>query len=74
MKTEKIYYLKEFCEVLQISQDTGRDLLWSHKCAYRKIGGRFRISQTDLDDFLSRTRIAAYGEAVGSSAGSKKAT
>jgi excisionase family DNA binding protein len=62
MKAEKLYTLNELCEILQVSQQAARDLLWSHKIAYRKIGGRLRVSQTDLDDYLRRTRIPAHDE------------
>jgi excisionase family DNA binding protein len=71
MKIDKFYGIRELAEALNMSQDAARDLLWRRKLAYRKIGGRLRVSESDLEAFLARTRVAAHGEAIGSS---KKAT
>ena len=61
MKIEKFYGIRELAEALKISTDAARDLLWRRKIAYRKIGGRLRVSESDLDAFMSRTRVAAHG-------------
>ena len=62
MTQEKIYTLPEFAQALQITKEAARDLLWSRQVSYRKIGGRLRIWQSDLDEYLRRTRIPARDE------------
>jgi len=37
-------------------------LLDNHKLAYYEVGGRRAIRQSDLDDYVARTRVPALGE------------
>jgi hypothetical protein len=66
MTQEKIYNVEEFAAVLQISVQAARHILWNRHCAYHKIAGRLKIWQSDLDDYLKRTRKPALDKVVAS--------
>jgi hypothetical protein len=65
VKIERHFSLREIAGILGISIDAARTLREKRLVATRKIGGRIRISESDLEAFLQRTRTAAFGEAIG---------
>ncbi len=67
MKVQKHFSLREVAEMLNVSVDCLRTQLEKRRVAFNKVGGRIRIAEDDLQAFLSRNRIAAHGEAIGSS-------
>jgi excisionase family DNA binding protein len=70
MKVEKQYTLREVADLLHMSVDAMRSAVWKRRIGYTRIGsprhGRIRISESDLQAFLERHRVAALGEKVGS--------
>jgi excisionase family DNA binding protein len=72
MKIQKHFSLREVADMLNVSVDCLRTQLEKRRVAFNKVGGRIRIAESDLEAFLARNRIAAHGEAISSSAGSKK--
>jgi excisionase family DNA binding protein len=70
MKIEKHFDLREVADIVNMSVDAIRTQIHKGKLAFIRIGtprhGRIRISESDLQAFLDRNRIAALGEAVGS--------
>jgi excisionase family DNA binding protein len=67
MKIEKHFSVAEVAKTLSISTDAVRTLIEKRLLAFNKVGGRIRIAESDLDAFMTRTRVAAHGEATGSS-------
>ena len=58
----KKFTVKEVAKELKRSDDFMYDEIRLNHIAYLKIGGRFYITQSDLDAYLERARVAAYGE------------
>jgi excisionase family DNA binding protein len=44
---------------LDVSPRTVRRLLMAREITYHRIGGQLRVAREDLDEFLTRTRVAA---------------
>jgi excisionase family DNA binding protein len=65
MKIERRYGIKNVAEILNISPDATRDLISKRAIAHHRIGGKIMVSESDLEAYLDRQRIAAYGEQVG---------
>jgi excisionase family DNA binding protein len=70
MKIEKHFDLREVADIVKMSVDAIRTQIREGKLAFIRIGtprhGRIRISESDLQAFLERNRIAALGEKIGS--------
>jgi hypothetical protein len=64
MKIEKYYGIRELSATLDVSPDAARELLLRRQLAYRKIGGRLKVSESDLAAYLDRIRVAARDEAL----------
>jgi excisionase family DNA binding protein len=62
VKIQKFYGLVEVAEILHRSIDATRDLISNRKIAHYRIGGRIMVSKPDLEAYLDRQRVAAYGE------------
>lgn len=45
-----------------MSSDFVRDQMEKKKLAYHKIGGRYFIAEEDLEKYIERSRVAAFGE------------
>lgn len=54
--------LVKVAEILDRSIDATRDLISNRKIAHYRIGGRIMVSESDLEAYLDRQRVAAYGE------------
>ena len=70
MKVQKHFSLRQVAEILNVSVDSVRTRLERRQLAFTRIGGprgRIRISESDLEAFLTRNHIEAYGEAISSS-------
>lgn len=50
---EKFYTLKEIEDVLQVSNRTLRDYIKSGKLKAVKIGGKYVVSESNFNDFIS---------------------
>jgi excisionase family DNA binding protein len=72
MKIEKHFSLREVAELLNVSIDCLRTQLEKRRVAFTKVGGRIRIAESDLEAFLARGRVSAYGEAIISSRPSRR--
>ena len=62
MKIEKQYGIRELATALDCSSDAARELLLRRQISYRKIGGRLKVSESDLQAYMSRIRVAARDE------------
>ena len=62
MKIEKHYGVRELAAALDISSDAARELLLRRQLTYRKIGGRLKVSESDLEAYMNRIRVAARDE------------
>jgi excisionase family DNA binding protein len=54
--------IKQTAERTERSTDFWRDEITRKRIAYHKIGGRYYIAEEDLNDYMTRARVAAYGE------------
>jgi excisionase family DNA binding protein len=54
--------VNEVAEALGRSQDFIRDEIAKGKLAHHRIGGRIFVTEEDLAEYVTRSRIAAYGE------------
>jgi len=62
MKIEKMLGIRQLAATLDISSDAARELLLPRRIAYRKIGGRLKVSESDLEAYMNRIRVAARDE------------
>jgi excisionase family DNA binding protein len=60
----KLLTIKEAVEKIGRSTDFIRDEVAKKKLAHHRLGGRYYVSDEDLSEYLSRSRVAAYGETV----------
>jgi excisionase family DNA binding protein len=72
MKIEKYFSLREVGELLNVSLDCVRTQLEKRRLKFTKVGGLIRIAESDLDAFLARNSVCAYGESIISSQPLKK--
>jgi excisionase family DNA binding protein len=72
MKIEKYFSLREVGELLNVSLDCVRTQLEKRRLKFTKVGGLIRIAESDLDAFLARNSVSAYGESISSSQRLKK--
>jgi excisionase family DNA binding protein len=54
--------VQKAAERLEMSSDFVRDQMEKKRIAYFKIGGRYFIAEDDLEEFIRRSRVAAFGE------------
>ncbi len=52
--TEKIYCVEEVASSLDVSVKTIRRYIYSGKISANKIGGKWRVSQTQLDEYIKK--------------------
>jgi excisionase family DNA binding protein len=60
----KLLTIKEAAERIGRSTDFVRDEVSKKKIAHHRLGGRYYVSEQDLSEYLSRSRVAAFGETV----------
>ena len=58
----KLLTIKETAERQKWSTDFIRDEIHANRIAYHKIKGRYFLSEQDIDDYVARSRVAAFGE------------
>jgi excisionase family DNA binding protein len=58
------FTIRQAAEVLEMSADFVRDQMEKKRLAYHKIGGRYYIAEDDLNEYIARSRVAAFGESV----------
>lgn len=61
---DKLYTVKEAAEILGVSVDFIRELVWSNSISYINVnkGGRYiyaRFTRKHLDDFLKKNEVKA---------------
>jgi len=61
---DKLYTVKEAAEILGVSVDVMRELIWSNSIDYINInkGGRYiyaRFTKRHLEDFMARNEVKA---------------
>lgn len=57
----KFYNVSEVAELLKISDRTVRNLCYTGEIQHNKIGGQIRISEEDLQNYLSKTKSNLKG-------------
>jgi excisionase family DNA binding protein len=62
LKKYDLLSVKEFAESIGRSTDFARDEIDKRRIAHHRLGGRIFITESDLKDYLRRSRTAAYGE------------
>jgi len=58
----KLFTIKETAERTKWSTDFIRDEIHGGRLAFHKIGGRYYLSEQDVEDYVARCRVAASGE------------
>jgi excisionase family DNA binding protein len=59
----KLFSVREAAKELGRSTDFVRDEINRKRLAYHRLGGRIFVCERDLEAYLNRSRIAAFGEA-----------
>ena len=62
MTAERIYTLDQVAEILGFHRNTVRRWIVSGELAASELGGRYRIRQSDLDEFMRRKQIRPKGQ------------
>jgi excisionase family DNA binding protein len=58
----KLLTIKETAKRTTWSTDFIRDEIKGKRIAFHKIAGRYYIAEQDLEDYIARARVAAFGE------------
>ena len=58
----KKFTVKEVAQEIRRSDDFVYDEIDARRLAHLRIGGRIFVTQSDLDAYLERCRVAAHGE------------
>jgi excisionase family DNA binding protein len=58
----KLFSVREAAKELGRSTDFVRDEINRKRLAHHRLGGRIFVSERDLEAYLNRNRIAAFGE------------
>ncbi len=54
--------IPETAAALTVSHDFVRDEIRKKRLAHHRLGWRIFVSRADLEEYLKRTRVAAFGE------------
>jgi len=60
----RTYTIKQAAEVLQINEETARELARQGRLQGSKIGRHWRFTERDLEQFLERQRPTSHTEAA----------
>lgn len=53
MDIEKLYTPKEAAQILSVTYQTMMSYIWTEKLKAVKVGGKWKIKQSDLDSFIN---------------------
>lgn len=56
-KEEKVYSINDLIEILQVSRKTILNLIKKGELVGFSIGGRYRVTQRALDNYIEKTRV-----------------